>query len=375
MKDALNGQNGPQPTTDYVEIGDAVEKTTAQRQQLLLNGMQPIPTKGKIGCAQWNTEEFRRRELTDGYKGRTALYQIESWARRYPEHPSTGVRVTGQLCPFDYDINDADMIDVLLRETFLIAPQLRQAPLRYVDAKANVMLFGRHEADNVFMQLHSHRWRRPGQPDEKPHLIEIFGSQRNKRGDVIRHVGVYGPHKYDETDKNKVISTYRWDAQTPELYEVRLEDLPVVTKKQIYAICDMVDRVLGKAGWVKVESEPDKHKGRWSYTLIDDPSMRFDDNWGNKGLLLSEVIENYPIDGSRYTVASNFIPSDTGTNVTKCQIGWSKRLNCITITNYERDIVYAPVGAKPPTQEELADKIRDALRKFQAEADGGRADD
>ena len=70
--------------------------------------------------------------------------------------------------------------------------------------------------------------------------------------------------------------------------------------------------------------------------------MLFNDNMGGVGLRLPEVIENCPVDGSRYTVASSFIPGDTGSNVTKCLVGWSARLNCITIWNSEEDVVYAP---------------------------------
>ena len=250
---------------------------------------------------------------------------------------------------------------------FARAPE-NEEPKKLFNPAGDLIYVGK----TTFNLIRSHSYRRPGEAEDPPtHAVDIFGGESTKAGKCSRQFGAYGPHSYN--DDGTVAREYTWASDRPALHEIDLADLPTLSYATACKIIDAFNALAIKAGWVEVktETDPDKRAGRWSFTLIDDPSMLFNDNMGGVGLRLPEVIDNYPIDGSRYSVSSSFIPGDTGSNVTKCQVGWSHRLNCITITNYEEGVVYAPVGAKPLTGMALADEIRAALLKLRADADKG----
>jgi hypothetical protein len=228
-----------------------------------------------------------------------------------------------------------------------------------------------HVMTTTFNRIGSHRYRRPEEGEDAPtHSLDIFGGEPTAKGNCSRQFGVYGPHSYN--DDGTVAREYTWALGRPALHEVDLADLPTLSCAVAYKIVDAFEALAKAAGWVRVETGPDKRAGRWSFTLIDDPSMLFNDNHGGVGMQLSEVIENCPVDGSRYTVASSFIPGDTGRNVTKCLVGWSERLNCITIWNSEEDVVYAPADKAVIDDDDdgSMDGLREQLRKLRDDGGG-----
>jgi hypothetical protein len=352
---------------------------TDVRKKLFEHGYVILPNRGKVPVLKkgWNEQEYVTQQLSDNPK-RTALQRIERWPAVFSNAHSTGVWIANGLGVIDVDVDDAAMIAALLEAIRKVAPAIRdKSPMRYGGGQ-KVALFVRvadEGPERAFIRLASRKYRRPGDDENTSgHAVEIFGGKRGKYGRCSRQFGVYGPHSYAD-DGVTVRASYQWAEDRPALHQVALNDLPVMTKEFAYKILVGFEALAKAAGWTPVETNPGTDKGKWAYILVDDPSMRFNDSRGGVGLRLSEVIESCPVDGSRYTVASSFIPGDTGTNVTKCLVGWSARLNCITIWNSEEDVVYAPVGAKPLTGMKLADEIGAALRKLRADADKGQADD
>ena len=370
---AGNGAMPPLPPPDLTEI----------RKQLFMRGYKILPNCGKKPVIKgWNDPDYLARELTDSSKG-TVLEKIERWPGRFPDAHSTGVWLWDKLRAIDIDVSDATMVEVLLDAIRKLAPDIaNRAPMRY-GATPRVALFVRadddeepmrlfnpagdliHVGETTFNRISSHRYRRPEEGDEAPtHSIEIFGGEPTKKGNCSKQFGVHGPHSYH--DDGTVARDYAWAADRPALHEIDLADLPTLS-------CEVASKIIGAfevlakaAGWVRVETGPDKRAERWSFTLIDDPSMLFNDNRGGVGMQLSEVIKNCPVDGSRYTVASSFIPGDTGSNVTKCLVGWSARLDCITIWNSERDIIYVPADKKP-VEDWSQTPLGEGLRKLRDE--------
>jgi RecA-family ATPase len=351
---AGNGAMPPQPPPDLTEI----------RKQLFTRGYKILPNRGKAPVIKgWSDPNYLARELADSGKG-TVLEKIERWPGRFPDAHSTGVWLWDKLRVIDIDVSDADMVKALLEAIRELAPEIaNRAPMRF-GAVPRIALFARapdnedgkklfndkgdliHVMTTTFNRIGSHRYRRPEEGEDAPtHSLDIFGGEPTAKGNCSRQFGVYGPHSYN--DDGTVAREYTWALGRPALHELDLADLPTLSYATACKIIDAFKALAKAAGWVWVETGLDKHEGNWAYILVDDPSMLFNDNMGGVGLRLPEVIENCPVGGSRYTVASSFIPGDTGSNVTKCLVGWSARLNCITIWNSERDITYAPADKKP----------------------------
>jgi hypothetical protein len=375
---AGNGAMPPQPPPDLTEI----------RKQLFTRGYKILPNRGKAPVIKgWSDPDYLARELADSGKG-TVLEKIERWPGRFPDARSTGVCLWNKLRVIDLDVSDATMVEALLDAIRKLAPEIAdRAPMRF-GAPIRVALFVR-APDNeegkewfnakgdlidvdetTFTRISAHKYHRPGDPEEVTHGVEIFGDKPLRNGNCSRQFGAYGPHSYNRD--GTVAREYTWALGRPALHEVDLADLPTLSCAVAYKIVDAFEALAKAAGWVRVETGPDKRAGRWSFTLIDDPSMLFNDNHGGVGMQLSEVIENCPVDGSRYTVASSFIPGDTGRNVTKCLVGWSERLNCITIWNSEEDVVYAPADKAVIDDDDdgSMDGLREQLRKLRDDGGG-----
>jgi hypothetical protein len=356
VSEVPDGKNGDPPAEASAANGNGVAHDdelirTDLRKKLFEHGYVILPNRGKVPVLKkgWNEQEYVTKQLTDNPK-RTALQRIERWPRLFPYAHSTGVWIANGLGVIDCDVDDAAMIAALLEAIPKIAPEIAdKAPMRYGGGE-KVALFVRvadEGPEKAFIRRGSLEYLRPGETDtDKAHAVEIFGGKRGKYDRCSRQFGVYGPHSYAD-DGVTVKASYRWAEDRPALHEVALNDLPVMTEEVACKILNTFEELARAAGWTWVETHPDTDKDRWAYILVDDPSMLFNDNMGGVRLRLPEVIDNYPPDGSRYTVASSFIPGDPGTNPDKCLVGWSDRLNCITIWNSEEDVVYAPADKKP----------------------------
>ena len=102
------------------------------RKQLLRRGYRVLPCKAKKPIVEdWNSPEFVTKQLTDGPKG-TAIERAARWRWRFPDAPTTGVRIEDGLVPLDFDINDRDIIGQMLAELAAIAPDVHaRAPRRF----------------------------------------------------------------------------------------------------------------------------------------------------------------------------------------------------------------------------------------------------
>jgi len=236
------------------------EDKTELRLRLLANGYTPLAGKDKTcGIPEWSTVVVTEELIT------------KRWARARAT-PTTGLRVENGLAVIDLDIDDP-IIDRIANCILDAIPELEKedVPLLVRAGK------GRKEAwyvqtDEAFSRIHSRAWLRPGDvPDDGAHRVEIFG------GASSRQFGSFGPHTVDDDGVVKV--WYRWADRSPA--DTLKSELPVLTKKQFFAIADIVERELEAAGWQLV---PKTTKGENDVSRVYDltEEMLFDLDTGDR---------------------------------------------------------------------------------------------
>ncbi|MER8648410.1 MULTISPECIES: PriCT-2 domain-containing protein [unclassified Mesorhizobium] len=173
---------------------------------------------------------------------------------------SSGVIITPPLIAFDGDIYQKEMSDLAFEEIMNGAPDLNDErnPLLIRNSVGHKFtILARIEGD--FDSMSSRAWLPPETDLEKVAAmppterkafmkqnkcqLEIFGGTRK------RYIGVIGTHSF-EADGNTVAAKYSWVDASPA--NTPIDKLPLVTKQQLYAICDAVDRLFEKRGWVKL---------------------------------------------------------------------------------------------------------------------------
>ena len=218
---------------------------TTRRLQLLALGYNVIPTYGKQAlCHGWNTPAFAKKELTPA--------RIPSWERRFSRLVSTGVRIENGLRAIDVDVDDGPIVEALLDYVAKIAPDVHaRAPTRYGGGEHKLTLFVQTPpGDPAFATFQSHKYRRPGDPPEDNHTVELFGGGPARNGNCAKHCGVYGPHSY--RDDGSIAREYCWAEGVPALHEVRLADLPTMTREQMLEVAGEFERLAEAAGWTRI---------------------------------------------------------------------------------------------------------------------------
>ena len=221
---------------------------TELRLRLLANGYSPIANRDKA-CylAGWPTIEITEDVL-------------RKWGRSR-RFAATGIRVENGLAVIDVDIDDA-IVETILRTLDRAFPALAAAPLRHSGGDKFALFI---RTDEPFGRLHTRRWVAPGQTAEDgAHVVEVYG------GASPRQFGAFGPHTVDPD--GTVRKTYDWDGDS--LLDVPLAELPLIPKVDLFAICDMVEKVLEEHGFeVMPQTTRGENEAERVYDLDD--TMRF----------------------------------------------------------------------------------------------------
>jgi len=240
--------------------------------------------------------EIRRRLLENGYvplanvdkrcmlKGWPTLDVdhdvIDDWSARQGL-AATGLRMDGDLVALDFDIDDEDALDAVWdaveAEDEDLFERLNALPLR-AGKGAKVCLFGRLETGKVD-KLWSKAYYAPGARAADPdgavlQRLEVFTGAGTGGA---RQIGVYGAHSYG--DDGEVAVAYRW-ADGIGLADIPRDALPTLRRKDVFALVDIVSKVLDRLGWeYEVSAKHGKVVQTRSLTLL--PTMRFCTNWGD----------------------------------------------------------------------------------------------
>lgn len=243
------------------------QQIEALRLTLLANGYSPIRNRDKATyMPAWPSVEITPEV-------------IHSWSRMTRDR-ATGIRVENGLAVIDIDIDDQEIVDTLADAILDIAPELDVdgTPLLVrTSGRAKEAWFVR--TDEPFGRIHARRWVKAGETlDDGSHTVEIFG------GASPRQMGSFGPHTVERD--GTVTREYAWNGDSPET--VPLADLPVLTKKQFFAIADKAEEIMKAAGWEPVAlTEKGENTTQRVYDLADD--MLFDVHEGPAGISLSDL--------------------------------------------------------------------------------------
>ena len=341
---------------------------TALRLRLLANGFTPLPNFDKV-CLEWNWP----RLVVDAAK-------IISWkGSRSRKRLATGLRVENGLCVLDVDSTDLRLTKGFRADLAGLNPAVAaQALERHGGAGGKFALFCRRPEDaaiqgfisledfykkptEVYYRIQGRKWVRPEDLDKPTeeraeHRLEVFAGTKGGR-----QFGAFGPHSRDAD--GKVVREYHWPGRSPA--DVPLADLPLLTKKEVFTLCDAFDARAGRLGYVPV---PHTIQGEtvpsFVFDLVD--TMDFD------GYSLDELksLYNAARNSDKYSnrITSGFLGH--GTNPTKCIIGWSGQHNCVCVHNFETGITHLPAKADPsvPLSDEFAAELQAIFDAFRREA-------
>lgn len=220
-------------------------KRTDLRLQLLKNGYVPLPNVEKRpGIPAWQKVE-PTEEL------------IRQWGRQH-KTLTTGIRLSGGLIAFDFDIDDPDagkLFDAIAAE-FPDAAGIASALMRTGGGFKEAWFV---RCTETFARIASPVFK-DRNVDECGVMLEVFG------GGSPRQFGAFGPHSEGVT--------YRWYGdESPRT--VPLADLPELTKKDVFAIVDFTSAWLRDQGF---EVMTDKNAGETEplHEWIIQPDMVFD---------------------------------------------------------------------------------------------------
>lgn len=235
------------------------QNQTEIRHKLLENGYIPLANVDKRCMLRaWPTLEVDHDTIDD-------------WGDRRGLR-ATGVRMEGDLVALDFDIDDEGMLDriwdAVAEKDEDLYEKLETLPLR-AGKGAKVCLFGRLETGKID-KLWSKAFYKPGERETNGvlHRLEVF---TGSGAGGARQVGIYGAHTFED---GEVKVAYRW-ADGRGLAEVPREELPALRRKDVFALVDIVSRVMYEAGWdYEVSSRHGKVTENRCYTLL--PNMRFE---------------------------------------------------------------------------------------------------
>lgn len=222
----------PQEETSMSTNRDRVNAQTEIRRAMLANGYTPLANAEKMCLLEgWPT-----LEVDDA--------MIDSWADS-TRYQSTGLRIDGDLCAVDIDIDDKYVVYALwdwAEETFgrdwaeRVLIRVREG------AYKETWLF---RVDEPFGVPTGPKYGRPG--EESDHCVELYGSSQK------RQIGVYGWHTANEI-------TYEW-AEDRGPVDVLLEDLPIVPKALVFSIYEKSAELMKSAGWERRDTKfaPGEH--------------------------------------------------------------------------------------------------------------------
>lgn len=290
--------------------------------QLLALGYHITPNHGKACRVKgWNTPGYVKNVLGVG---------AERWTRRFPSHPTIGVRIDRGLAMLDIDVDDplsAQLLDAIAK----IAPDVHKyAPTRYGGGTYKVALIARTDAKpDETRKLRSHRYRRSIDDPTQHHCVEIFLSSADS--DACKHqFGAYGAHTIGVRD-------YEWCEEILPLHMVAPQDLPLLTRAQALQILAAFEQLADEAGWIRLGTDAGANNA--AFVLSIDDETRFELADGSE-VNYAELCARY-VPGDDLRCSSSF--HGTGSNRSKCRVGEINALGgVIGVWDNEEDAWYAP---------------------------------
>ncbi len=317
-------------------------KLSNLRCQLLNNGYTPLPNFDKA-CYMTN---WPRVAVTEDV--------IKRWGRSR-DWTATGLRVEDGLCVIDLDIDHRIIEDVIEEMLWKLPEGITLDRLERGGKGHKLAWFCR--ADEVFSRITTRRWIAPGEKaDDATHSVEVFG------GGSPRQFGAFGAHTKDS--EGKVVRSYRWAGESPE--DVPLEALPVLSKKQIYAMLDAAEAELKRQGFTAVahtkkgESTPTK-----VYDLTEDMTFELMDGPAVKLPELTCMVK----DGYSGRCSASWLEGPSAVNRTRCLVGKSNA-GFVSVWESSTGVSHLPASIKPTDTRELVDR---AAERTKEQSDGRRA--
>jgi putative DNA primase/helicase len=314
---------------------------TPHRLQLLANGYRPIPNLNKI-CMRpgWNSAAFVAQELTDGYRGETAIERVTSWVERHSLWMATGVRLDNGLGAIDGDVDNEALSTALWRAIDKHAPDVgAQAPCRFGGGSHKFALFVRIEG-GAFAQVPHHVYTKPGQGT---HTVEIFGGAATRGGHCDRQFGVYGPHSHNAD--GSVARMYAW-ADDKGLHNTPFTMLPTLTKAQALDIVGEFERAAEALGWLRATAEEAGEAGA-QYTIDETTTFLTTHSGGERIDYVGLCAEFYAY-GAELRCSVDFLPGrGDGGKVSHCQVGADNRHGCVAVFVYGDNATHFPVAYEP----------------------------
>lgn len=269
-------------------------QVTALRLKLLANGYTPIRNRDKIPAVK----AWQKVKITGA--------EIKRW-QRMSSARSTGLRIENGLAVIDFDIDDQEAMDSIYHAVLDALPELDRAdvPLLVRGGKgAKEAWFVR--TDEPFGRIFSSVWVRPGETaDDGMHRVEIFA------GGSPRQFGAFNWHTVG-------VLKYRWRDQSPA--DIRLDQLPVLAKKQFFLICDIVSRKLEELGWHHMDRLPSgENLATRVYDLTEDMAFDCDDGFTRT---LDELRAIAALGDVR--CSASWLEGPRAVNRTRCLVGMSR---------------------------------------------------
>jgi hypothetical protein len=207
---------------------ELVNEQTRIRHAMLANGYVPLANKEKMTLIKgWSTLKVDK-----------AL--IEEWSEKLA-YQSTGLRIDAPLVAIDVDIDDREIVEALwdwATETWG-ASWAKRVMIRFGSGAKECWVC---QIDEPFRVPPGPKFVRPEDdpedPDAETHKVELFG------GISGRQIGSYGWHTTD-------VRRYEW-AEDKGPAEVPLNELPVLSKADLFKIDHKYAELLEKAGWHRV---------------------------------------------------------------------------------------------------------------------------
>jgi hypothetical protein len=263
------------------------------------------------------------------------------------------VRLQDGLGAIDGDVNDPALSARTWDIVGEIAPEVAdRAPARFGGGQHKVAWFVRIEGE-AFIRVGTRKYSDPAElaqwkqalaaaaaealegtapravPKPAYHCLEIFGGAPNAEGNCSRQFAVFGPHT---TVNGEVRVRYRW-MDDSSLLNVPLAQLPVLTKKQAYAIVAAFEKAAEELGW---EALNEADEGSGAGTDIYDISRtksRFD--VVGHGRVDYAELETLVSSGEHVVLSASFIPNEITDTPDRCKAVWSPRYNCVVVKDWK----------------------------------------
>lgn len=291
------------------------------RLKLLANGYVPTPNLGKMPLLKgWPTVKVDETV-------------IASWSRRHKRLPDTGIRLEGDLCVIDLDVDDQVMEEIVTAIEHAL-PALASSLLRHGKGYKEAWFL---RCPDTVGHLNTRRWCAPGTTEDDGQIgaVEIFG--RGER----RQFGSFGAHTRSK-DEQEVLIAYRWEGPSP--LDVPYAALPEVEKADLWKVLDITEEVLERNGWTAVlrtkKGESSKER---LYDLTD--AMTFDCDDGVTRTLAELQSAASPHGGLR--CSASFMEGAIAVNRGRCLVATTQS-GVVTVHETAAGETHMPASAAPP---------------------------